>query len=154
LARRSADVLRGAAALGVDHALRLTPLLSDLELIPNLSIAAFDEIEAIRIPVCHQFDRELPEDPVAVSRDEAIHCCLDLKELCTRSVFGGQMEKEMAMDDVGVGLALAAPDSSQATGYATTNEVLVEALPNFGKALAIGIVKGDGARPVDCRVRD
>jgi len=45
----ASDIFCGAAPLAADNTLRFAPLLSDAEVIPDLSITAFDEIQAVRV---------------------------------------------------------------------------------------------------------
>jgi hypothetical protein len=45
------NILRSATPLAVDDALGLAPLLPDVEVTPNLAVAAFDEVQAVRIAV-------------------------------------------------------------------------------------------------------
>jgi hypothetical protein len=55
----------------------------------------------------------------------------------------------MAVDDVGVSLAFAAPHARQSTRKAAPQEPFVESFTDFGEELAAGIIKSDCARPVN-----
>src|SRR5262249_43415835 len=72
---------------------------------------------------------------------------LDLKELCSDAVLKRQMEKQVAMNDIRVGFALAAPNPCN--GNAAAMEDLAQALANFREAGAIRVIKGDRSRPVN-----
>ena len=76
-------------------------------------------------------------------------CGLDLKEPRAGAILYRQVEEQMAVDDVGVGFALAAPYARQPTSDAPPEEPFVESFTDFGEEFAIGIVKHDRARPVD-----
>ena len=136
----------------MDDALRFAPLLPDVEVIPDLSITAFDEIEAVRVWMNDDLDCELAQDAAAVPTDESEQCGLDLKEPRARAILDGQVEEQMAVDDVGVGFALAAPYARQPTRNAAPKKPFVESLTDFGEELAVGIVKHDRARPMDGRM--
>ena len=136
----------------MDDALRLAPLLPDVEVIPDLSIAAFDEIEAVRVWMKDNLHCELAQDAAAVPTDESEQRSLDLKEPSAGAILDRQVEEQMAVDDIGVGFALSAPHARQPTYNAPSKEPFVESLTDFGEELAVGIVKHDRARPVDRRM--
>jgi hypothetical protein len=71
----------------MDDALRPTPLPSDLEASPDFAIAAFEEIEAVRITMDSQIDREFTPQTVTVAADEAVQRSLYLKESGLHPVF-------------------------------------------------------------------
>jgi hypothetical protein len=100
------------------------------------------------------FTAILAQYAVTVATDETKQCGFDPKELRLFSKFDRQMKEQMAMNDVRVGLALATPHGCQATGYPTTNEVFVETFADLGEALAVRVIEGDRARPVDRDVSD
>ena len=58
----------------------------------------------------------------------------------------------MAVNDVGVGLALSAPYARQATCDAAAKEPFMESFTDFGEERAVGIIEDDRARPVNCRM--
>ena len=55
----------------------------------------------------------------------------------------GQVKKRMAVHDVGMGLAFAAPNPCSRDTAA--KEDLTQALPNFREAGPVGVIKGDRA---------
>ena len=68
-----AEVLRGAASLAVNDALRLAPFLSDpREPLPHIGATALDEIEAVRVRPYPELHRELAQDAVTVAIDQAL----------------------------------------------------------------------------------
>jgi hypothetical protein len=129
----------------MDDALRFAPFLFDVEVIPYLPVAPFDEVEAIRVGMNYQFDCELPQNAAAVTTDEMKQRSLSLQQPRAGAILGRQVEEQMAVNDVGVGFALSAPHACQTTRDAASKEPLVESLTDFGEELAVGIVKRDRA---------
>jgi hypothetical protein len=95
---------------------------------------------------------QLAQDPAAVASDESEQCSLGLKQFCAGAILDGQVEKQMAVDNVGMSFALAAPHAGQPTSYPLSKEPLVESFTDFGEELAVGIIKRDRPRPVNRRV--
>ena len=124
----SSNVLRGSAPLAVDDALGLPPFLPDVEVIPNFAVAALEEIEAIRIRMDDQLHGELAQYAAAVSSNKSEHYSLSLKQRRAGAILDGQVEKQMAVDDVGVGFALAAPHACQPTSYSPPKKPFVKSL--------------------------
>ena len=63
-------------------------------------------------------DGELAQDTAAVAANETEQCGLGLEEPGARAKIDGQMEQQVAVDDVGVSFALAAPYASQTASNA------------------------------------
>ena len=99
-----------------------------------------------------ELDCELAQDAAAVASDESEECGLNLKEPSAGAILDRQVKEQMAVHDVGVGLALATPYARQPTRNTASKEPFVESLTDFGEELAVGIVKHDRARPVDRRM--
>jgi hypothetical protein len=136
----------------MEDALRLAPLLPDVEAIPNLSITTFDEVEAVRVAMSDQLHRELAQDTAAVAADETEQRSLGLEKPRAAAILGWQVEEQMAVHDVGVGLALAAPHTRKSTRNTPPKQPFVESFTDFGEKSAIGIIESIRARPVDRRV--
>ena len=96
-----------------------------------------------------ELDGELAQDAAAVSSNKSEQRSLSLKEPRAGAILDGQVEKQVAVDDVGVGFALSAPYARQPTSYSPPKEPLVESFTDFGEELAVGIIKRDRARPVN-----
>jgi hypothetical protein len=148
------NVLCGAASLAVNDALRFAPLFPDFETLQDLSITAFDEIEAIRIRMNGDPHCELAKNAAAVATDEPEECGLNLKEPSAGATLDRQVKEQMAVNDVSVRLALAAPHTRQTTDDSLPEEPFVESFTDFGEELAAGIVKHDRARPMNGRMRN
>jgi len=134
----------------VDDALRFAPIFPDLESLPDLSSTALEEIEAVRIRVNGYLHRELTQDAPTVASGESKQRSLSLEVPRTSAILDGQVEEQMAVNDVGVGLALSAPYARQATCDAAAKEPFMESFTDFGEERAVGIVKHDRAGPMDC----
>ncbi len=78
----------------------------------------------------------------------------DLKELSSTAVFDRQMKEQMAMDDVGMRLTLTAPNGRKGARDVTPKKVFVKTFSNSGEPLALRVVKGDRARPMNRGVGD
>src|SRR5262245_3008895 len=112
-ARSKSNILSRATSLAVNDALRLAPLPRDLEVLPDPSATALDEIAAIRVGVDSASHRKLAQDPAAVTINEPKQRSLNLEQPCSRPNLNGQVKEKMAVDDVGVGFALSTPYASQ-----------------------------------------
>ena len=77
---------------------------------------------------------------------------LGLEEPRADAILDGQVEEQMAVDDVGVSLALSAPHARQSTDNSSPEEPFVKSFTDFGEEFAVGIIKHDRARPVDRRM--
>jgi hypothetical protein len=77
---------------------------------------------------------------------------LSLEEPCTRAVLYGQVKEHMAVDDIGMSLALAAPHARQPTDDSSPKEPFVKSFTDFGEEFAVGIIEDHRARPVDGRM--
>ena len=88
------NVLRGATPLAVDDALRFAPIFPDLESIPDLSVTALDEIEAVRIRVNGYLHRELTQDAPTVASDESKQRSLSLEVPRTSAILAGKWKSK------------------------------------------------------------
>jgi hypothetical protein len=62
------------------------------------------------------------------------------------------VEKQVTVNDVSKGFALATPYARQPTRNAPSKKPFMKSLTNFGEELAVGIVKRGRSRPMNCRM--
>jgi hypothetical protein len=143
----------------LDDPLRLTPRFPDTKPLPDLAIAAFDEIEAVgnvrtlRDAIDLHIDGKITPDADTMVLDEAIDGLFDLKQLRACAVSDRQMEKHVAMHDLGLATRSPLTRPNAGKGETPAKKPLVKPLSNFGKESAIRIIADVRAEPVDGQMR-
>jgi len=142
-----ANVLRGAAPLAEDDALRLVPFPLHAVLAPDFRRAALEQVANITIGVQFQVHCLVAPEGTAVPVHEAFYHALDFRELLVLAPFGRQVKKHVDMLAEMQLACLTHPDRGERD--AAPRQRLAQAFAHLGEATAVRISLGVGAVPLE-----